>query len=84
MVHCLLHSLELLKFEPHSILKFMLARVRVGQVFRGRLVDGARLGVGELSALDGTEVLETRRKGRRVIEKDFVLVEVCESNPCSL
>jgi hypothetical protein len=28
---------------PHSILKFMLARVRVGQVFRGNLVDGARL-----------------------------------------
>jgi hypothetical protein len=26
-----------------SILKFMLARVRVGQVFRGSLVDGARL-----------------------------------------
>ena len=28
---------------PHSILKFMFVRVRVGQVFRGNLVDGARL-----------------------------------------
>jgi hypothetical protein len=28
---------------PHSLLKFMLARVLVGQVFRGNLVDGARL-----------------------------------------
>ena len=29
---------------------------------QGNLVDGARLGVGELNALDGPEVLETRRE----------------------
>ena len=28
--------------------------------------------MGELSALEGTEVLETRRKGRRVIHSEFI------------